>query len=67
MNDFQFENLVKAVEVCFKQNYCAMYFEDLVRRFRPEITEDELRAAVRVMYNRGQLTADGDLFRLVVK
>lgn len=67
MNDFQFENLVKAVESCFKQNYCAMYFDDLANKFRPEIMEDELRAAVRTMYDRGQLTTDGDLLRLVVK
>lgn len=67
MNDFQFENLIKAVESCFKQNYCAMYFQDIVLKFRPEITENELKAAVKTMYNRGQLTNDGDLFRLIVR
>lgn len=67
MNDFQFENLIKAIESCFKQNYCALYFEDLVRKFRPEITEDELRTAVKTMYDRKQLTNEGDLFRLIVK
>lgn len=67
MNDFQFENLIKAVESCFKQNYCAMYFQDIVLKFRPEITENELKAAVKTMYSRGQLTNDGNLFRLIVK
>ena len=67
MNDFQFENLIKAVESCFKQNYCAMYFDDLYRKFSPEITEDELRAAIKTLYNRGQLKVEGSLFRLVVK
>ncbi len=67
MNDFQLENLIKAIESCFKQNFCAMYFEDIVLKFRPEITEDELRAAVKTMYNRKQLTTEGDLFRLIVK
>jgi hypothetical protein len=67
MNDFQFENLIKAVESCFKQNYCAMYFEDLYRKFSPEITENELRAAIKTLYNRGQLKVDGSLFRLVIK
>jgi len=67
MNDFQFENLVKAVESCFKQNYCALYFEDLVRKFSPEITEDELRYAIRALGNRGQLAIDGSLMRLIVK
>ncbi len=38
MNDFQFNNLIKAVESCFKQNYCTMYFEDLYKKFSPEIT-----------------------------
>jgi len=67
MNDFQFENLIKAVESCFKQNYCAMYFKDLYRKFSPEITENELRAAIKTLYNRGQLKVDGSLFRLVIK
>ena len=67
MNDFQFENLIKAVESCMKQNYCAMYFEDIVRKFRPEITEDELRAAIRVMNARGKLTSDGSILRLVIR
>lgn len=67
MDGIQLENLIKAVESCFKQNYCALYFEDLVRKFRPEITEGELRTAVKTMYNREQLTIDGDMFRLIVK
>lgn len=67
MNDFQFENLIKAVESCFKQNYCALYFEDLVRKFRPEITEDELKAAVKTMFNCGKLTTEGSLLRLIIK
>ena len=67
MNDWQFENLIKAVESCFKQNYCAMYFDDLVRKFSPEIKEEELKAAVQALYNRDRLTTDGSLLRLVVK
>jgi len=67
MNDFQFENLVKAVESCFKQNYCAMYFEDLYKKFRPEISEDELSAAVNALARRGQLVNDDGILRLVVK
>jgi len=67
MNDFQLENLIKAIESCFKQNYCALYFEDLARKFRPEISEDELEIAVKIMYDRGQLFADDGLFRLIVK
>lgn len=67
MNDFQFDNLVKAVESCFKQNYCAMYFKDLVRKFCPEIKEAELEAAVEALHKQGRLKADGSLLRLVVK
>lgn len=67
MNDFQFENLIKAVESCFKQNYCAMYFEDLLEKFSPEITENELKAVVETMYNRDLLQVDDDLFRLLVR
>ena len=67
MNDWQFENLIKAVESCFKQNYCAMYFDDLVRKFSPEIKEEELEAAVQALYNRGRLMTDGSLLRLVVR
>jgi hypothetical protein len=58
VNDFEFENLMKAVEISFKQNYCALYFEDLVCKFCPEIREEELKAAVKVMYNRGKLLTD---------
>jgi hypothetical protein len=67
MNDFQFENLIKAVVSCFKQNYCALYFDDLVRKFSPEITEDELRYAIRALCNRGQVVPEGSLMRLIVK
>ena len=67
MNDFQFENLVKAVESCFKQNYCALDFEDLYLKFSPEITENELSAAVQALDNQGKLKAEGSLMRLIVK
>ena len=67
MNDFEFENLVKGIESCFKQNYCAMSFTDLVMKFLPEISETELGIAVDVMYDRGQIKNDGGLLRLVVK
>ena len=67
MNDFQLNNLIKAVESCFKQNYCAMYFGDLYKKFSPEITGDELRAALRALDNMGKLKAEGSLMRLIVK
>lgn len=67
MNDFQFENLIKALELCFKQNYCALYFEDLVRKFCPEIRESELKAAIDVMLKREKLTTDGRILRLIVR
>jgi hypothetical protein len=67
MNDFEFDNLIKAFESCFKQNYCAMYFEDLYIKFSPEITEDDLRAAVTALDNMGKLKAGGSLMRLIVE
>ena len=67
VNDFQFENLIQAVESCFKQNYCALYFKDLYLKFSPEITEDELRAAVAALDNMGKLKGEGSLMRLIVK
>jgi hypothetical protein len=67
MNDFQFENLVTAVELCMKQNYCALYFEDLVDKFCPEISEEALKVAVRTMDDRGQISVDGSLLRLIVR
>ena len=67
VNDFQYENLIKAVELCMKQNYCALYFEDLVEKFCPEISEEALRVAVRALDARGQISVDGDLLRLIVK
>ena len=67
MNDFQYENLIKAVELCMKQNYCALYFEDLVNKFCPEISEEALRVAVRTLDARGQIRVDGDLLRLVIR
>ena len=66
VNDFQYENLIKAVELCMKQNYCALYFEDLVNKFCPEISEEALGAAVRTMDARGQIRVDGILLRLVI-
>ena len=67
MNNFQFENLVKAVESCFKQNYCAMYFEDLYKKFSPEITETELWAAINYMGDTGKIELDGSLMRLIIR
>ena len=67
MNDFQYENLIKAVELCMKQNYCALYFEDLVRKFCPEISEEALRVAVRTLDARGKISVDGTLLRLVIR
>jgi hypothetical protein len=66
VNDFQYENLIKAVELCMKQNYCALYFEDLVNKFCPEISEEALGVAVRTMDARGQISVDGILLRLVI-
>lgn len=67
MNDFQYENLIKAVELCMKQNYCAMYFEDLIDKFCPEISEEALRVAVRTMDARDQIRVDDALLRLVLR
>jgi len=67
VDDYQFENLIKAVESCFKQNYCALYFEDLVRKFGPEINGKEIEAALEVMHDRGQVTTDCSLLRLIVQ
>lgn len=67
MNDFQYENLIKAVELCMKQNYCAMYFDDLVDKFCPEVPEEALQVAIRAMDARGQIRIDDILLRLVIK
>jgi hypothetical protein len=67
VNDFQYENLIKAVELCMKQNYCALYFEDLVEKFCTEISEEALRVAVLTLDSRGQISVDGDLLRLIIK
>ena len=66
MNSFEFDNLVKAIESCFKQHYCAMYFEELVEKFCPEVPYDDLSAAINAMYNCDHLILDGTLIRLVV-
>jgi hypothetical protein len=67
MDDFQYENIIKAVELCMKQNYCALYFEDLVDKFCPEISEEALRVAIRTMDARGKIRADDTLLRLVIR
>jgi hypothetical protein len=67
MNNSQFDNLIIAVESCFKQNYCALYFRDLVQKFSPEITENELEAAVRALDRMGKIKTEGSLMRLIVK
>jgi hypothetical protein len=50
-----------------KQNYCALYFEDLVNKFCPEISEEALRVAVRTLDARGQIWVDDTLLRLVIR
>jgi hypothetical protein len=67
VNDFQYENLIRAVELCMKQNYCALYFEDLVRKFCPEVSEEALRVAIRALDARGQISVDGSLLRLIIR
>jgi hypothetical protein len=67
MDDFQYENLIKAVELCMKRNYCALYFEDLVNKFCPEVSEEALKVAVRTLDARGQINVDGSLLRLIVQ
>ncbi|MGC1391966.1 MAG: hypothetical protein WA816_13095, partial [Bacteroidales bacterium] len=67
VNDFQYENLIKAVELCMKENYCALYFEDLVDKFCPEISEEALRVAIRTMDARGKIRVDDTLLRLVIR
>jgi hypothetical protein len=67
MNDFQFDNLVSAVKSCFKQNYCAMSYDTLYRKFSPEISDDDLSAAVNYLARNGILYNDDDILRLVVR
>jgi len=66
MSDYEFENLVIAIESCFKQNYCALYFKELVEKFSPEIDERELETAIRAMDRMGKIKTDGTLMRLIV-
>jgi hypothetical protein len=66
MNDFELENLMKAIELCFKENYCAMTFKDLYEKFYP-IPYDTLLCAARMLEAEGKLLADDDIIRLVVK
>ena len=67
MNDFEFNNLVKAIELCMKQNYCAMYYDDLIKKFYPEISYEEFSAAIDAMYECDRIVLDGTLLRLVVQ
>ena len=67
MEGYQLENLIKAIESCFKQNYCAMRFDDIVMKFHPEIKQIEIEVALQTMTYRGQLQRDSGLIRLIVK
>ena len=67
MNSFQFENLVKAIELCFKQNYCAMYYDDLMKKFCPEVPYEDFSAALNAMYECDKVILDGTLMRLVIR
>jgi hypothetical protein len=67
MNDYEFENLVIAIESCFKQNYCALYFKEIVEKFSPEIDERELETAIRAMDRMGKIKTEGTLMRLIVR
>lgn len=66
MNDFELENLMQAIVLCFKQNYCAMTFNDLYEKFYP-VDYDTLLYAARVLEDEGRLIADGEIIRLVVQ
>ena len=66
MNDYELGNLMKAIELCFKENYCAMTFRDLYDKFYP-VDYDTLLYAARVLEDNGRLIADGDIIRLVVR
>jgi hypothetical protein len=44
-----------------------MYFEDLIDKFCPEISEEALRVAVRTMDARDQIRVDDALLRLVLR
>jgi hypothetical protein len=67
LNDFQFENLIKSLESTFKQNYCAMRFEEISRKYAPEITSNEVKAALEAMRHRGKLIVDGSILRLIIR
>lgn len=67
MESYQLENLIKAIESRFKQNYCAMRFDDIIMKFQPEIKQIEIEAALQTMTYRGQLQRDSGLIRLIVK
>jgi hypothetical protein len=66
MNDYELGNLMKAIELCFKENYYAMTFRDLYDKFYP-VDYDTLLYTARVLEDNGRLIADGDIIRLVVR
>ena len=66
MNDYELENLMRAIELCFLENYCAMTFKELYEKFLP-MDYDTLLYAARALQNEGRLITEGNLIRLVVR
>jgi hypothetical protein len=67
MNDFQRENLIKAIQAYIKKQYCAVYYTDLYSVFAPEISHIEMDVTIDVMKRRGILVFDDGLYRLVLE
>jgi hypothetical protein len=66
VNNYELDNLMKSIELCFLENYCAMTFRELYEKFLP-MDYDTLLYAARALQNDGRLITDGDLIRLVVR
>lgn len=67
LEDWQLENLMQSLESFFELNQGILFFEDIVREFCPDIAEEDLKYTILEMYEKGQITTDGDVLRLIVR
>jgi hypothetical protein len=44
-----------------------MRFEEVARKYAPEITSNEVKAALEAMRKRGKVIVDGSILRLVIR
>lgn len=67
MDEFEREDMIKAVSYCIEKNYCAIKRDELFKKFK-NTDRDELRYIIDIMKERKLLHYDDrtDKYRIVI-